>query len=201
VVPETLTSDIAGCRAAHEVLAVRIAKLDDAAARAPSLLPDWTRAHVLSHLARNAEAMVRRVDARQRGELIEQYEGGQQGRLADIAVGAVRPAATLIEDVLAWSTRLESTFASLTNDCWALPVRSVAGGTHPIAELPFRRWREVEVHLVDLNIGFSPADWSSALVERALPRLLPALAARTDPRVLMAWTLGRGLPPVLTPWG
>ena len=34
-------------------------RLTDAGAREPSLLPGWTRGHVLTHLARNAEGGVR----------------------------------------------------------------------------------------------------------------------------------------------
>lgn len=75
------------------------------------------------------------------------------------------------------------------------------GGEHPVALLPFRRWREVEVHLVDLGLGVSPADWSSGLVDRALPRLIDGLIHRTDQRELMAWLLGRRPAPELRAWG
>jgi hypothetical protein len=70
-----------------------------------------------------------------------------------------------------------------------------------VAQLPFRRWREVEVHLVDLDIGFDPPDWSQQFVDRALPRLIEGLPARADHRALMAWTLGRGPSPTLERWG
>ena len=40
----------------------------DSWARQPSLLPGWTRGHVLSHLARNADAMVRTLAGTARGE-------------------------------------------------------------------------------------------------------------------------------------
>ena len=70
-----------------------------------------------------------------------------------------------------------------------------------MALLPFRRWREVEVHLVDLGIGVTAADWSQGLVDRALPNLLAGLGGRSDPRQLMAWMVGRGPAPHLEPWG
>ena len=35
--------------------------------RQPSLLPGWTRGHVLNHLARNADAMVRTLSGTVRG--------------------------------------------------------------------------------------------------------------------------------------
>lgn len=155
----------------------------------------------MTHLARNAEAMVRRVESAGRGDVIDQYAGGLEGRAAAIAAGAGRPAMELISDVLVWSERLDETFAALPDDSWGRSVRSVQGVEHPVAELPFRRWREVEVHSVDLGIGVGARDWSQALVDRALPRLIAGVVDRADSRELMAWLLGRGSPPTLEPWG
>lgn len=68
-------------------------------------------------------------------------------------------------------------------------------------QLPFRRWREVEIHLLDLGRDVEPADWSADFVDRALPELVDELLERADERALMAWILGRGDAPVLGPWG
>ena len=54
----------------------------------PSLLPGWTRGHVLTHIARNADSFVRVLEAARRGEVVTQYEGGVDGRNADIEAGA-----------------------------------------------------------------------------------------------------------------
>ena len=192
--------DIDGCADAHRRLATTVVGLSDSETRHPSLLPGWTRGHVLSHLARNAEAMVRRVEAAKHGEMIEQYSGGVAGRAAEIEAGADRRAKDLVADVVAWSDRLDACFISLDDDCWALPVRSIQGEVHPVARLPFRRWREVEVHLVDLGLGSEPDEWSEAFVDRVLPSLLAGVEHRTDRRALTAWLLGRGTPPDLEPW-
>jgi len=195
------TIEIEGCRSAHARLAVALGELTDSVARRPSLLPDWTVGHVLSHLARNAEAMVRRVEAAARGELVDQYDGGVLGRAAEIEAGAHRAADELVADVCSWSQLLDECFASLDDECWERPVRSVQGSLHPVARLPFRRWREVEVHLVDLRVGFGPDEWPEQFVERALPNLLAGLAQRADHRSLTVWLLGRGSPPTLQTWG
>ncbi len=108
--------------------------------------------------------------------------------------------AVIVDDVEHWSRRLDALFAELDDEVWTRPVRTVAGGEHPVSDLPFRRWREVEVHLIDLDVGPGPADWSDAFVERALPRLVERLPARTDRRQLAAWLLGRSEPPDLDPW-
>ena len=70
-----------------------------------------------------------------------------------------------------------------------------------MSDLPFRRWREVEVHLVDLGVGPTRADWSEAFVARAMPGLVERLPTRTDRRQLVAWLLGRADAPDLDAWG
>jgi maleylpyruvate isomerase len=175
--------------------------LTDVVARQSSLLPGWTVGHVVTHLARNGEASVRRVQAAAQGEVVEQYVGGAEGRTAEIEAGAGRPAADLVADAAMWSQRLDAAFASFPADGWARPVRSVNDGEHPVGMLPFHRWREVEIHLVDLGLGFRPEDWSPGFVDRALPELVAGLSARTSPRALMAWLLGRDAPPKLESWG
>ena len=198
---ELRTVEIEGCLAAHAKLAEVGAGLTDEIVRRPSLLPGWTVGHVLTHLARNAEAMDRRVEAALRGEMIDQYEGGVEGRAASIDAGSRREAHELVADVVGWSQRVDTTFASLPANGWSRTVRSVAGGEYPISELPFRRWREVEIHIVDLNVGPTAADWPERLVELSLPGLLSGLSKRTDERELMAWALGRGSAPELDDWG
>lgn len=136
-----------------------------------------------------------------RGDVVEQYAGGAAGRAAAIEAGAARDAHQIVDDAVHWAARLDRLFADLADDCWARPVRTVGGGEHPVALLPYRRWREVEVHLADLGLGFTSRDWSPELIDRMLPNLVTGLSARADSRELVAWLLGRGSPPQLQPWG
>src|ERR1041385_1496073 len=84
--------EIEGIRAAQERLLAAIENLTDDDMRAPSMLPGWTRGHVLTHVARNADSVVRRLEGAARGEVLDQYEGGAKGRADDIAHGAPRSA-------------------------------------------------------------------------------------------------------------
>ncbi len=192
--------DLAGCIGAHARMRQIISEMTDSDIARLSQLPGWTAGHVLAHLARNAEAMCRRIDAAREGAIIEQYPGGAQGRAEAIEAGARLGANELRSDLLDWSNKLEQTFHSLQPDQWNLEVATVSGAHHCIAELPFRRWREVEVHLVDLDVGVTPADWPDQFLDQLLPRLLRAAPGRTDPAALAAWLLGRGPAPELTPW-
>jgi maleylpyruvate isomerase len=174
--------------------------LDEDQARLPSLLPGWTVGHVLTHLARNADSVVRRLEGAARGEVVAQYPGGYEGRAAEIEAGAGRPVAVLVDDVSSSSTAVDEGFERFPSDAWDREAVSVSGFEQPVSVLPFSRWREVEVHLVDLGFGYTPADWPEELVAQWLPQLLSRLPERTDPRSLMAWTLGRGAAPTLLPY-
>lgn len=198
---ETLQADIDSCRAAHQRLHERVTGLDDDTLRRPSRLPGWTIGHVLTHLARNADSVVRRLDAARAGELVEQYPGGATERAAEIEAGARRPSAEVVADLVRADAAVERAFADAHEELWATTVRLGVGASGPARELVFRRWREVEAHHVDLDLGYEWADWPDDLVQRWLPSLLAALPERAGGQALVAWATGRGPAPVLPPWG
>ena len=162
----------------HARLAHTLATLTDADARRPSLLPGWTVGHVLTHLARNADSHVRMVEGAIGGEVADQYPGGNAQRAADIESGSRRPAADLVDDVLTSAARLEAVWELTPDDLWRTGRGRVVTGIWPLADLPFRRWREVEIHHVDLDLGYRWDDWPDAYVEAELHRALAGLAAR-----------------------
>ena len=180
--------------------------MNAAEAQAPSLLPGWTRGHVLTHLARNADSHIGLFSAAARGEVGDQYPGGVDQRRGDIESGADRPLAELIADLQQSVDRLEATWAAATETAWDGRARSPLGGEMRMADLPFRRWREVEVHHADLGMsGFTFDDWSTGYIRRELDREtkawasrrpmgmtnLPPAALALTPARRTAWLLGR----------
>lgn len=194
------TLELAGCRAAHAVLDAAIAHLADDDVRRPSRLPDWTVGHVLTHIARNADSVVRRIEGAARGEVLSQYEGGFEGRAAEIEAGAGRSAAELIADVAASSARCDAACAAVAAEVWDRPTVGVGGDESPASFMAFSRWREVEVHHVDLGLGYSTDQWPADLVALWLPQLLEGLPDRADHGALLGWLIGRGDAPALGPW-
>jgi maleylpyruvate isomerase len=194
------SADIELCRAAHQRLREVVGGIDDADLTAPCLLPGWSVSHLLNHVARNADSMVRRLDGARRDEILDQYPGGPAGRVAEIDAGVGRPLEAVVADVVATADRVDAAFASFPADRWGRLGRSVYGVEEPVAILPFLRAREVHVHLVDLGTGYTPADWPAALAERWLPELLRGLPDRSDPTALLAWALRRGPAPELDPF-
>ena len=196
-------------------LVSEVRTLDDAAMRSPSLLPDWSVGHLLTHLARNADSHARRTAAAVAGVVVDQYPGGMAERTAEIEAGAGRRAATILEDVALSSARMLAAWAAAPDRAWAGVTRDASGRRRPLAELPGRRWLEVEIHLVDLGTGPTHRQWSDAFVGARLPSMReelpvrmpadarPPTAGSLDEQDELAWLYGRlarpGLP-VLGPW-
>jgi maleylpyruvate isomerase len=210
LVPE---SDLAQVEDAHRRCLQAVGSLDDRDVCRPTRLPGWTVAHVLTHLARNADSHVRRSEAARRGEMVDQYEGGSEGRAVEIETGARRRAPELIADVRESAHALEEVWRQLPCDVWLGRSRDVSGSTRYLFELPSRRWQELEVHLVDLDLGITYADWSDAFVREWLPRTRERLGSTlpdldsvrfAGPAEELAWLYGRldrrDLPPA-PPWG
>jgi maleylpyruvate isomerase len=189
---------VEGCLAAHATLLAAIADLTDDVARGPSRLPGWSVGHVLTHLARNADSAVWRLEGAARGELRDQYPGGLEQRAGDIDAGAYRSAADLVTDVRLSAGAVERAMHDLPLAAWDAPSRTSRGVVEDSRDLVLSRWREVVVHHGDVGLG--PVPFPPALVDAWLPRELPRLAERSDPAELLSWVIGRGEPPVLVPW-
>ena len=211
---------VAGCRAAQERLLAHLDGLagggepDVAVLRSPSRLAGWTVGHVLAHLARNADSFVRVSDGAGRGEVLDQYLGGRVGRAAEIERDAGRTVVEQLADLTRSITDLEAAWNRARQAGWAGRWRGMIAGEQPVAELPFRRWREVEIHHADLGLpGFGFDDWSPRYVTEELNRrtmewsarqpmgltALPAVALALPPTRRLAWLMGRDTPAGLEP--
>jgi maleylpyruvate isomerase len=204
------TEDIARVTAAQQRFDAAIAALGDADMRRSSLCPGWTLGHVLTHVARNADSHQRRAHAAARNDVIDQYPGGYEGREAEIEAGANRSAAELIDDVRVSAAEMVAAWDAVPEGAWANVTRDVGGRERPLVELVLRRWQELEVHLVDLDIGVTHRDWPDDFVAEWLPRLRghfadrPETPADLDERDELAWLYGRLQRddlPLLPSWG
>lgn len=120
----------------------------------------------------------------------------------EIEEGAGRPARELIADLADSAQRLEDVWERCAAAGWPHP--DFHGDDHwPPSGSPLRRLREVEVHHVDLGLGYEPADWPDLYVTWELPnalRRLPDRLSAPDSRHLLAWLTGRAdLPTDLNP--
>jgi maleylpyruvate isomerase len=179
---------------AHARLLELVEQLGDRQKDAASALPGWSRGHVVKHLSDNARAFERQARAAMRGELVDMYDGGQAGRDSSIDSGAARPVTELCEDLDLAQRGLEDAWSRMTVADWRRPVRFRRA---TVLDTALARWREAEIHAVDLKAGYRPRDWS---VDFAL-HALAFLSSRTPTGVQLVLratdeeftrTLGRG---------
>jgi maleylpyruvate isomerase len=175
--------------AAGDRLLATAAALTDAQAREPSLLPGWTRGHVLTHIARNADGLRNLLIWARTGTEVPMYASAQ-ARNDDIDAGAGRPAAGLAADVRESAAAFAAEAATLTGCDWTAQVRALYGPPFSALGVLERRLSEVEIHHVDLAAGYSPADWPAEFVADALPRVADSFAGREDSPRCDVWTEG-----------
>ncbi|WP_395402862.1 maleylpyruvate isomerase family mycothiol-dependent enzyme [Arthrobacter sp. UC242_113] len=197
ITPDTLLAEL---HKAADAVSSLAAKLTDADVLAPSALPGWTRGHVLAHIAGISNAMARQLEYAARGETVELYDGGYDGRTKAIEMSAGHALAQHRTDLDAALQRALGAFDSLDADAdagdadgtgaggWRAPI-SYRGGV--VLDGGLALWRELVIHASDLNTGRGPETWSRPFCEH----LFTFLAARVpEEQKLVLQPLG--LPPV-----
>lgn len=180
--------DLASVRDATDRLLTAVGKLDNASVTESSRLPGWSRGHVLAHLARNADALVNVLEGR------PMYVSGE-ARDADIERDAPRPLDAQLADVRESAARFQDVSAAPAD--WSRTVELRNGVTDAASRVPFRRWAEVELHHVDLGIGYELEDLPAEFTERETDFLAARFAGHPEvpPTRLTdgtrAWRTGR----------
>jgi len=190
-------------RAATTRYLAALTGLDDASLRAPSRLPGWSRAHVVAHLSRNADAFTRVLAAASAGEPAAMYRT-QRARDEEIeetvsSLGAealladARDAATRLDDALrGYGGDLRASYARLEGE---RPDFTLDGLCH-------RRRCEVEIHHADLDAGYSHSDWPPRFCEILLASMTkrewpePFTVSPTD--LDGTWAYGEGDGPTVS---
>jgi maleylpyruvate isomerase len=169
----------AAVREATERLYAEVSRLGDAEIVRPSRLPGWTRAHLITHLARNADALVNLLTWARTGIEHPMY-ASRADRDADIEEGAKRLAQVIREDLLAACTRLDTAAARMTGADWRAQVAHRTGRVFPAADIPGMRLLEIWVHLVDLDVGVGFHDVPAAHLEWLLEPAVHPHVTRTE---------------------
>ncbi|MEU9204557.1 maleylpyruvate isomerase family mycothiol-dependent enzyme [Streptomyces sp. NPDC048332] len=182
--------DLAALRQATDRLLSATEKLDDAALAEPSLLPGWSRGHVVAHLSRNADALVNVLQGRPMYADSETRDG-------DIERDAPRAQAEQLADLAASADRFVRAAAAPAD--WSRTVELRNGVTDSASRIPFRRRVEVELHHVDLGIGYELEDLPDDFTAREIDFLAERFAghAAVVPTDLAddrgrTWTTGGG---------
>ena len=136
--------------------------------RVPSMLPGWTRGHVLAHVARNADGMRNVLVSVRAGQPRPAYANAGE-REAAIEQDAGRRATEHAADLADSAMALRTVARQLPDEGWQVPVHMLEeADLFPAAELLTRRLAEVELHHCDLGAGYGPGDWPPAFADMDL---------------------------------
>jgi len=137
----------------------------------PSLLPGWTRRHLIAHVGFNARANARLVEWARTGVETPMYESDSQ-RADEIAFGATLPTEALRNLCAHAAVHLNVEWRDLAEGSWSNEVRTAQGRHVPVSETVWMRTREVWIHAVDLRNGASVDDFPAELVDLLLDDLV-----------------------------
>ncbi len=200
--PTDFRADLAAVDRHTERLLATARGLDPATVEGPSLCEGWTRGHVLSHISRNADALLNLVTNATTGSTTPMY-ASPESRDGDIEAGAHRPMAEQVSDLEASADRFRAGAEGLTDEVADVKLAARNNTSVRARFLPFMRLREVVFHHVDLDAGYTFADVESALalqfIEDTVRRLranpaTPSMTIRTDEGD--AWSIGDGRPTI-----
>lgn len=179
--------------------------LTDIELREDSALPDWSRAHVAAHVARNAEAVSRLLSWARTGEEQQMYPDVET-RNRDIETAARQEDDQLRADVRHTAAKFDADIVALPGSAWTSRVRTFQGRDIPASATLWMRTREVWMHLVDLGSGVSVESWPGDLVDAVLDEVTETMSGRDDaPSWLLqatdrerTWRIGPGAADDLT---
>lgn len=147
---------------------------------APSLLPGWTRRHVVAHVGYNARANARLVEWAATGVETPMYSSPSQ-REDEIEFGATLPVEALRNLSAHAAVHLNVVWRDLTKEAWSHEVRTAQGRLVPVRETVWMRTREVWLHAVDLDNGGSIRDFPVELLDALLADLVKVWRRKRGP--------------------
>lgn len=161
-----LPRQLALCHEATQRLIRTVDGLPDESYADPSALPGWSRAHVVAHLALNAEAMERALAGAVSGTDAAMYDS-DQGRDAAITELAAATPLELRQRLMASTATLRDTMSAVPVGVWTQATfpRLPSGPRWPVADAATLRWQEVEIHHTDLVAGYAAEDWPEEFLD------------------------------------
>lgn len=182
-VPEPSAQILAWMREGEARFLDQVEALTDEELQADSALPEWSRAHVVAHVARNAEAVSRLLSWARTCEENPMYSDVET-RNRDIEAAARQAPEALRADVRRASEQFDADLEALPAKAWSAQVRTFQGRHVPASFALWARTREVWLHLVDLGAGVAVESWPGDLVDALLDEVTATMHGRDDTPVL-----------------
>ncbi len=163
----TLSERLAVTRRGSAYFARRLVELGDDQFDARSLLPGWSRRHLVAHVGYNAQALCRLMDWAATGVETPMYASAEQ-RAREIEQGALLTPAALRQFFLRTAGELDQKWDRLPAQAWTASVRTAQGRQVPAAEAVWLRAREVWIHAVDLDATGGFGDFPAPVIATLL---------------------------------
>jgi len=139
----------------------------------------------LTHLARNADGGRHLLTWARTGVPTPEYPS-VDARAEAIEIGSGRPTGELVADLREAAARFADACAQMPAGAWDQIVCWTAGKQRPARLAVKARLREVLIHHVDLDVGFTQTQWPEPFVVDMLADVTASLSARSDaPAILM----------------
>ncbi|WP_125609996.1 maleylpyruvate isomerase family mycothiol-dependent enzyme [Specibacter cremeus] len=204
-----LLEDLLQARRGTAFFGRKLNELSDADLDAPSLLPGWSRRHVVAHVGYNARALARLVQWANTGIENPMYES-PQARRHEIEYGATLSPIALRHLYEHAAIHLNVEWRDTPPEAWNHLVRTAQGRSVPASETVWLRTREVWMHAVDLDNGAAFDQIPADVLDRLLTDITGTWHGRgqnPDPPngtlpEIVAWATGRARrqPREAPPW-
>jgi maleylpyruvate isomerase len=166
----------------------KLNELSDAELDGGTLLPGWTRRHVVAHVGYNARAIARLIEWAATGVETPMYPS-PEARNHEIDFGSTLSPIALRHLFDHSAVHLNVEWRDLPADAWHQKVKTAQGRIVPAEETVWMRTREVWMHAVDLDNGATFNDIPAPVLERLLKDITGAWHTRgTDTGLLVKVT-------------
>ncbi|MDE8669977.1 maleylpyruvate isomerase family mycothiol-dependent enzyme [Pseudarthrobacter sp. H3Y2-7] len=155
----------------------KLNELPDAELDGSSLLPGWTRRHIVAHVGYNARAIARLIEWAATGVETPMYSS-PEARKHEIEFGATLSPIALRHLFDHSAVHLNVEWRDLPADAWHHKVKTAQGRIVPAEETVWMRTREVWMHAVDLDNGATFSDIPVPVLERLLEDITGAWKTR-----------------------
>ncbi len=150
-------------------VAASLGAIDEDGLLAPSLLPGWARVTIAAHLTWVADRYAAMTADALAAVATTTYPGGAAERDASLRGLEDATAGQALTGFEAASAALAGAWRHLDDHQWATTMQEQRLGAIRLSRLTALRLTELEVHHVDLGVGYQITDWPSVFTRICLP--------------------------------
>lgn len=173
------TEDLLLARRGTAYFARKLNELSDEDLDGASLIPGWSRRHLIAHVGLHARAMALVTEGVRSGEDLKLHASDEE-RDQDVVFTATLPSRALRHLFRHSEVHLNVEWRDLTNEQWCGLTVHEQNPAFAIRRTPLQRARMVWLHAIDLNNGGRFSDLPPSLADDLLSEQIGELSNRPD---------------------